>query len=226
MIFNYDIIHKMKPIIIAGTDTGIGKTLCSALLMSTLKGTYFKPIQSGCNEDNDTKTVKKLSELPEEHFLKETYLLKEPFSPHRAAELENLVIDDKKLILPDDVKFQPLIVELAGGLMVPLNRQTLMIDILKKWSKNKHSKVILCARTSLGTINHALLSIEALRTRDIDIAGIVFIGEENKDNKKTILLFSGAKELGYIPIMNKINRVALIDIFYDNFDVNYFNDVL
>ena len=230
----------MKNLIIAGTDTGIGKTLCSALLMSVFKGTYFKPIQSGSKEDNDTEIVKKISELNEEHFLKEKYLLKEPLSPHLAAELENITIDDKELTLPKDVKFKPLIVELAGGLMVPINRQTLMIDLIRNrginvnypysasspLGKNGGAKVILCARTALGAINHALLSIEALKVRNIDIAGIVFIGEENVDNKKTILQFSGVKELGYIPQLDEINREILIDIFYDNFDVNYFKEWL
>lgn len=210
----------MKNIVIAGTDTGIGKTICSALLISVLKGTYFKPIQSGSKEDNDTKTVKQLSELSDEHFLKEQYILKEPLSPHQAAELENIIIDDEKLRLPDKVPFEPLIIELAGGLMVPINRQALYIDIVKKWD----ASVILCARTTLGTINHALLSIEALKARDIDIMGIVFVGEENLDNKKTIVQFSRVSYLGSIPPLNKLNRAALIDTFYDNFDVNYFKE--
>lgn len=210
----------MKNIIVAGTDTNIGKTICSALLMSVLGGTYFKPIQSGCEEDNDTETVKKLSGLNEEHFLKERYLLKKPLSPHRAAELDNIIIDEKNLILPDNIQFKPLIIELAGGLMVPVNRQKLMVNIIKDWDV----KVILCARTSLGTINHTLLSIEALNTRNIDLAGIVFIGEPDIDNKKTIIQFSGTKQLGIIPELNMINKEILGQIFYDNFDVDYFKE--
>lgn len=210
----------MKNIVIAGTDTGIGKTICSALLMSVLKGTYFKPIQSGSKEDNDTKTVKQLSELSDEHFLKEQYILKEPLSPHQAAEIDNITIEDEKLKLPDKIPFEPLIIELAGGLMVPVNRQALYIDIVKKWD----ASVILCARTTLGTINHALLSIEALEARDINIMGIVFVGEENLDNKKTIVQFSRVKYLGSIPKLDKINRTTLIDTFYDNFDTEYFKE--
>lgn len=214
----------MDTIIIAGTDTGIGKTICSAMLTSVLKGTYFKPIQSGSNEDKDILTVKQLSELSDEHFLKEKYLLAEPLSPHLAAEIDGTIINEEDLILPNEVQFKPLIVELAGGLMVPVNRQTLYIDILKKWSDTNKAKVILCARTGLGTINHALLSIEALRARNIDIMGIVFIGEENTDNKKTIIDFSGVRNLGSIPKLDKINRVSLIDTFYDNFDIGYFRE--
>lgn len=214
----------MNNIIIAGTDTGIGKTVCSALLMSVLKGTYFKPIQSGCIEDNDTQTVKQLSELSDEHFLEEKYCLNEPLSPHLAAEIDNVIIKESKLALPDNIHYPPLIVELAGGLMVPINRQTLFIDIIKQWGLDGKTKVILCVRTGLGTINHALLSIEALKSRDIDIMGIVFIGEENKDNKRTIAQFSGVKTLGSIPKIDHLYRTTLIDTFYDNFDVKYFRE--
>lgn len=214
----------MDTIIVAGTDTGIGKTLCSALLMSMLHGTYFKPIQSGNKEDNDTLTVKKLSELDNKHFLEEKYCLNEPLSPHLAAEMDGMLIDENNLTLPTDVPFKPLIVELAGGLMVPVNRQILYIDILKKWTAAHKAKVVLCAKTELGTINHALLSIEALKARNIDIMGIVFIGEENKDNKRTIVDFSGVRNLGSIPDLEKLNRVKLAETFYDNFDVDYFKE--
>lgn len=214
----------MNTIIIAGTDTGIGKTICSALLMSVLKGTYFKPIQSGSKEDNDTLTVKRLSELNDKHFLEEKYCLNEPLSPHLAAEIDGTVINNEDLILPKEVHFKPLIVELAGGLMVPINRQTLYIDILKKWTEEYDAKVVLCAKTALGTINHALLSIEALKARNINIIGIVFTGEENSDNKRTIIDFSGIRNLGSIPNLNNPNRVKLAEAFYDNFDVNYFKE--
>lgn len=210
----------MKNIIIAGTDTGIGKTLCSALLMSVLKGTYFKPVQSGGKCDNDTITVKKISELDNKHFLREKYLLQEPLSPHKAAELDNIIIDPKKLVLPENINFKPLIVELVGGLMVPVNRQTLMVDVIKDWNAG----VILCARTSLGTINHSLLSIEALRARNIDLMGIVFIGEPNLDNQETIIQFSGVRKLGFIPQLDKINKDVLKKTFYDNFDIDYFRE--
>lgn len=211
----------MKPIIITGTDTGIGKTLCSALLMSALEGTYFKPIQSGCKEDNDTLSVKQLSGLKDEHFLKEKYLLTEPLSPHKAAEIDEVKIDESQLSLPQNIHYSPLVVEFAGGLMVPINRQTLYIDIIKGWGD---VNVILCARTTLGTINHALLSIEALRARNINLAGVIFIGEEDKDNKRTILEFGKVKQLGYIPKLDKINKKALLDTFYDNFDVDFFKE--
>lgn len=210
----------MENIVIAGTDTNIGKTLCSALLMSVFEGTYFKPIQSGSKEDNDTNTVKEISDLSEEHFVKEKYLLEEPLSPHMAAELDNILIEESELMLPSNIKFRPLIIELAGGLMVPINRKTLFIDILPEF----HAKVILCARSELGTINHTLLSIEALRARNISIAGLVFIGKENPDNEKTILEFSNVRKLGTIPKLEKIDKKTLIEIYNTNFDKNYFED--
>lgn len=214
----------MRNLIIAGTDTDIGKTICSALLMNVFKGTYFKPIQSGGKYgdtcDNDTAVVKKLSELNGEHFLTEKYILSEPLSPHLAAELDNIEFAEENLKLPEGVKFNPLIVELAGGLMVPINRKKLMIDVIKSWD----AQVILCARTSLGTINHTLLSIEALRSRGIDLAGIVFIGEENKDNRDTIIQFSSSKQLGFIPKIKNINKNSLEKIFYDYFDVEFFKE--
>lgn len=211
----------MKNIVIAGTDTGIGKTICSALFMSVFEGTYFKPIQSGCIEDNDTNTVKKISGLGDEHFLKEKYLLKQPLSPHRAAEIDNVEIDINELTLLEDIEFKPLITELAGGLMAPVNRKTLTIDIIKIWD----AQVVLCARGSLGTINHTLLSIEALKARYIDIMGIVFIGENDKDNRKTSIEFSKVRELGFIPKLDKINKDTLIDVFNKHFDTEYFEGV-
>lgn len=207
----------MKNIIIAGTDTGIGKTICSALFMSVFEGTYFKPIQSGSIEDNDTNTVKEISKLGEQHFLKEKYLLKQPLSPHLAAELDDVEIDVKELTLPENIKFKPLITELAGGLMVPVNRKTLMIDIIKNWD----AQVVLCARTGLGTINHTLLSVEALKARYIDILGIVFIGEDDKDNRKTTIEFSKERQLGFIPKLDKINKKTLIEVFNKHFDTEF-----
>lgn len=216
----------MQNIVIVGTGTDIGKTVCSALLMSVLKGTYFKPIQSGGKCDNDTNTVKLISELPDTHFLKEKYILSEPLSPHLAAELDNIEISEKTLKLPEKVNFNPLIIELAGGLMVPVNREKLMLDVIQNWGINYKIKVILCALTNLGTINHTLLSIEALKARNIELAGIVFIGEENQDTQNTIIQFSKSKQLGFIPKIENINKNSLEKIFYEYFDVEYFNDAI
>lgn len=213
----------MKNIIIAGTDTDIGKTVCSALLMSVLQGTYFKPIQSGSKYDSDTQMVKTLSELDEAHFIPERYLLSEPLSPHLAAEIDGVIIDSENLKLPCDMDFNPLIIELAGGLMVPLNRQMLFIDVVKQWMQDG-SEVILCAKNTLGTINHTLLSIEALQNRGIPILGIIFTGDGPQDNIKTIAEFSNVRVLGQIPKLDTLNKTTLRKAFYDNFDVDYFEE--
>ncbi len=197
--------------IITGTDTGIGKTVFAAMLTLALKATYWKPIQSGTEGGTDTQTVKILTGLSEAHFLQEKYLLNNPLSPHRAAELDNVAIDTTTLkILPTA---QHLIIEGAGGLMVPVTRDTLYIDIFKQWQL----PVILCARTGLGTINHTLLSIEALQRRDIPLHGLVFIGAENPDNMRTICDFSGAKNLGHLPLLEKLDAENLCTAFAQRF---------
>eukprot|EP01037_Dinobryon_pediforme_P017790 gene17790-18010_t len=186
-----------------GTDTGIGKTTFAAGLAGMLQAAYWKPVQSGLDDPTDSRTVAELSRLPPQFILPESYRLTAPLSPHRAAELDGLTIDTGRLQLPQTG--QPLIIEGAGGLMVPLNRQLLSIDQFKLWGL----PVVLCARTALGTINHSLLSFEALRQRGIPILGIVFIGEENADSQRTICDFGKVRELGRLPWLNPLNPDAL-----------------
>lgn len=200
----------MKQYIVTGTDTEIGKTVCSAMLTLALGAQYWKPLQSGIADGADKETVQQLTQLPDEHFLDELYVLNEPLSPHRSAEIDGVEIDIGKLVIP---AVNNLIIEGAGGLMVPLNRQTLYIDIFKQWN----IPVILCARTALGTINHTLLSVEALKARNIPIHGLVFIGEENADNMRTIVEFSGEKLLGHIPALEELNAQNLQNVFDRNF---------
>ncbi len=153
-----------RHIVITGTDTGIGKTVFSAALTGALNAFYWKPIQSGLEEETDTQAVLRLSGIPSAHVLPELYRLNTPASPHLAAEIDGVVIDLAKLVLP--VVSGALVVEGAGGLMVPLTRETTYIDQMARWG----APVVLCARTALGTINHTLLSIEALRRRKIPLA--------------------------------------------------------
>lgn len=198
--------------IIAGTDTGIGKTVASAMLVQGLGYNYWKPVQSGIEDGGvDTRRVQKMTELPDERFLPEAYVFTEPLSPHRAAEIDGIDLDLDKLDIPHSEN--PLIIEGAGGLMVPLTRQNLQINQFKRWDV----PVILCARTGLGTINHTLLSIEALFARDIKLHGLVFIGEGNDDNIRTIAEYSGVKILGHIPVLEEINPATLKDCFMRNF---------
>lgn len=198
--------------IITGTDTDIGKTICAAMLTKALNASYWKPIQSGMEGVVDTRRVQKLTGLPDEHFLPESYIFSEPLSPHRAAEIDGVEIDIDSLTIPETDT--PLIIEGAGGLMVPLTRKNLLINLFKKWD----IPVILCARTGLGTINQTLLSLEALWARDIKVHGIVFIGEANEDNMNTILDFSNEKILGYIPHLDEINEQTLSEVFTNNFN--------
>ncbi|UVK35657.1 dethiobiotin synthase (plasmid) [Mesorhizobium sp. AR10] len=198
-------------IVITGTDTGIGKTVFAAGLAGLLDGFYWKPVQSGLDGETDSEVVARLAGLPSERVLPEAYRLKSPLSPHRSAEIDGLAIKGADLTFP--VLPTPLVIEGAGGLMVPLNRRTRFIDIFAEW----RLPVILCARTTLGTINHTLLSIEALRARSIPLAGIAFIGDEMADTQRTIVEFSGAPQLGRLPHLDPLTRETLRDAMIAGF---------
>ena len=205
----------MTPLIVTGTDTGVGKTVFAAALTLALPATYWKPIQSGLDE-TDTEAVRRLTGLPEQHFLPEAYRLHQPLSPHRSAELDGITIDPEKLKLPSVEG--PLVVEAAGGLMVPITRSLLFIDQIARW----HAGVVLCARTTLGTINHTLLSIEALAARSIDVLGVAFIGEENADTERTIAQMGRVRCLGRLPLLEKLERASLCAAFTENFNIEDF----
>jgi dethiobiotin synthetase len=192
-----------KRIIICGTDTDVGKTIVSSFLVQGLKGIYWKPIQSGTEEGTDTKTVCNLLSLEPNGYLPERYKFKAPVSPHWAAEQESAFIEPSNLKLPDLDKL--IIIETAGGLMVPLNRDWLQIDQLKAWG----APIILVARTGLGTLNHTLLSLEALKNRNLDVLGIVLNGPPHKDNPKTLEQFGDTKILASLPIFDEVNAKVL-----------------
>ena len=194
-------------IVVTGTDTHIGKTVFSAGLTRLLDGCYWKPIQSGLEGETDSETVKRLAELPDGRILPEAWRLKTPASPHLAAELDGVTIDPQALTLP--LVDRPLIVEGAGGLMVPLNRRTLLIDVLVRWG----APTVLCARTQLGTINHTLLSIEAIRQRAIPLLGVAFIGDPHAENERIIATFGRAPILGRLPLLESLSSRTLSDAF-------------
>jgi len=202
--------------IIAGTDTDIGKTVFAAALTLALGGNYWKPVQSGI-EYVDTKVVQDITGLADEHFFPERYVLTEPLSPHLAAEIDGVDLDVKDIIVPESSR--PLVIEAAGGLMVPLTRKALQINLFKRWG----IPIILCARTGLGTLNHTLLSLEAMRSREMNVHGVVFIGDENEDNMRTIGEVSGAKILGRLPLLGELNPEILKAAFDDNFDIGDFS---
>jgi dethiobiotin synthetase len=203
-------------IIVVGTDTGIGKTVFSAALAGALGGFYWKPIQAGLNEETDSLTVLRLSGLPAERVLPEAYRLKTPASPHLAAEIDRIVIDPEALGLPDTNG--PLVVEGAGGLLVPLTRDVAYIDVITQW----RAPVVLCARTTLGTINHSLLSIEALRARGVTMLGIAFIGEENAESERIIVDMGKVRRLGRLPHLAPLTSNTLRAAFARHFNVDDF----
>lgn len=189
-------------VFITGTDTNIGKTLISSWLCLHTGYEYFKPIQTGGYEHTDSRTI---SHITDNKIHKEVYLYQEPLSPHLAAMLENEEIDISKIKLP---KTKDLIVEGAGGLLVPINRNYLMIDLIKLFS----IPVILVASSELGTINHTLLSLEALRSRDIEILGCIVSGKLNQYNCDAIEYYGATKILIQFPYLSEINKEILSKI--------------
>ena len=168
-------------IIIAGTDTNVGKTIVSSLLVNKLNAHYWKPVQCGdLDTGGDSATVKKLSGIKTNRIIPEAYRLKMPASPNQAAAAEGITIDKENLKLPNHEG--ALVVELAGGLMVPLRDDWLQIDQVKVWNL----PVVLVARSGLGTLNHTLLSIEALENRNIKVATLILNGEKHEENFNTL----------------------------------------
>lgn len=202
--------------VISGTDTGIGKTIFSAALASALSAYYWKPVQSGLAEETDSEIVARLGEVPNEKILPEVYKLNTPVSPHLSAQIDGTLIHSEKFALPP--LQSTLIIEGAGGLLVPLTRSIVFADIFKIWQ----IPVILCARTTLGTINHTLLSLEALKTRSIPIHGICFIGDENLDTQNTIAAFGQIHVLGRLPILHTLTAKELNKAFFNHFSIHDF----
>lgn len=204
----------MNALVVTGTDTGIGKTVVAAMLTLALGAVYWKPVQSGTEGGTDTAVVAALTGLGPERLLAERYVFSQPLSPHRAAELDGVELEPAVLELPvETAEGRPLVVEGAGGLMVPLTRQVLFIDLFQRWA----APVVLVARTGLGTINHTLLSVEALRRRAIPILGIAFVGEAIPDNEQTICAFAAVKRLGRLPRLPELNAAALRAAFAADF---------
>lgn len=197
----------MTVLIVTGTDTGIGKTVFAAGLAAALGAYYWKPIQAGVDPDGDKEEVARLSGLPVAHILPEAYRLATPASPHLAARIDGVTIELDRLALPQIDG--PLVVEGAGGVLVPISETLLIADLFAHWGQ----PVILCARTALGTINHSLLSVEALRARGVPIAGIAFIGEAHVENERIIPLLAGVPSLGRLPLLDPLSPAELAQAF-------------
>jgi dethiobiotin synthetase len=202
----------MTAIVVTGTDTGIGKTVFAAALTAALDADYWKPIQAGLDEETDSQCVARLGPVAAHRIHPEAYRLATPCSPHRAAEIDDVRIDPARLSLPTN---DLLVIEGAGGVMVPLTREHLFADQLAKWA----FPTILVARTALGTINHSLLSIEALRARGVPLLGIAFVGDANEDSEATIATIGNIKRLGRLPSLNPLTSATLSQAFAENFDL-------
>lgn len=193
----------MPGFFITGTDTDVGKTLVSAWLLTQLEGTYWKPIQAGTVPTTDSATVQRLAELPVSRVLPEAYLLPEPMAPHEAARRANIAMDMEKLRLPPHDGL--VVVEGAGGLMVPIADGAYMIDL----ADSLDLPIILVARSTLGTINHTLLSLEAIRRRGLPLAGVVISGPESPHNRAAIERFGQVEVIAEIPFLETVSRDTL-----------------
>ncbi|MEK9285451.1 MULTISPECIES: dethiobiotin synthase [unclassified Bradyrhizobium] len=201
-----------KRIVVTGTDTGVGKTVFSAGLAGLLGANYWKPVQAGLEQETDSECVRRLGGLSSDRIVPELYRLRTPASPYYSAEIDGVRIDTETLGLPNSGE-QQLVIEGAGGLMVPLTARTLFIDIFERWQL----PVVLCARTGLGTINHSLLSIEALRKRQIRILGIAFIGERNAETESAICEIGRVRWLGRLPWLVPLTDDRLQAAFKNSF---------
>ena len=194
-------------LVIAGTDTDVGKTVVSALVVQGLGAHYWKPVQSGLAEGSDTERVRQLLTLPPERIVPESYRFQAPVSPHWAARMEGVRIEAAALALPRVEA--PLVVECAGGLMVPLHLGTdgtlLQIDQVAVWGL----PVLLVARSGLGTLNHTLLSLEALNRRAIPVLGLVLNGPLHPDNPPTLEAVGGVPVLAQLPPLEPLTAAGL-----------------
>lgn len=198
-------------IVVAGTDTGIGKSVLAALVTLAIDGDYWKPVQSGLEEETDTETVARLTTLPPERFHPEAYRLTQPLSPDQSAAIDGIAIERHRLVPPKSER--PLVIELAGGLLVPYGEELLQVDCIAEWE----APVLLTARSGLGTLNHTLLSLEALRGRGIPTVGIVMIGAEHPMNRRSLERWASAPVVGTIPQSNHLDREWLRATYMERF---------
>lgn len=194
----------MAKYFITGIGTGIGKTLISAILTEKLKADYWKPIQSGDLDTSDSITIDSLISNTQTVIHPESYRLTQPLSPHLSARLDGIEIDLNKIKTP--LTENNLIIEGAGGLMVPLNEKELIIDLIKKLNV----EVILVSQNYLGSINHTLLSISLLKQYEIPFKGIIFNGDENVETERYILQYTKTKKLGSVPSLKSIDKEKVL----------------
>ncbi len=191
---------------VTGTDTEIGKTVAAAWLVLHLNANYWKPVQSGIEDLTDAQAIRELTGCDDDRIFPCAYELNEPLSPHESAKRDDVTIQMDRFELPASER--PLVVEGAGGLMVPLNDKDFMIDLIQQLGIPS----ILVARSGLGTINHTLLSLEALRSRELPVAGVIMVGEKSPHNRQAIEEYGQISVLAEIPHLETLNRDSLLDI--------------
>ncbi len=206
----------MTAFVITGTGTDIGKTVFAAALTRALDGCYWKPVQAGLDGGSDAQRVAALTGLAPDCILPETWILNTPASPHHAADIDGVRIDEAALTPP--ACSRPLVIEGAGGALVPLNHQVLFADVFAAWGL----PVVVCASTALGTINHSLLTLEALRARGLDVRGVAFIGEANPSSEAAIVGFGKVRRLGRLPWLDPLTPATLSEAFAVGFDLEDF----
>ncbi len=197
---------------ITGTDTNVGKTVLSALLCAALPARYWKPIQTGSIEGTDRKQVIEWTGMSQEQAFPETYIFDDPVSPHLAAERSGKEILLERIAVPSAAG-SPLVVEGAGGVLAPVNSHQFIADLIL----HLQMPVVLAARSTLGTINHTVMSLKVLRSYKIEVQGVVLIGPENPENRRAIEHYGSTRVIGQIPVLETINREALCRVFADHF---------
>ena len=205
-----------QAIVVTATDTDVGKTVFAAGLTRAIDGCSWKPVQAGIEGGTDSDTVRRLSGLSSERILPEAYRLATPASPHLAAAIDKVLIDPARLVPPPCPR--RLVIEGAGGLLVPLAGGLLFADIFARW----RFETVIVARTTLGTINHSLLTIEALRARDVPILGVAFVGDANEESERTIAAIGGINRLGRLPRLDPLDAASLAAAFAASFDLEDF----
>lgn len=206
----------MTDLFITGTDTGVGKTMLSSLLVAALDRDYWKPIQTGSCEGTDRETVIRQAGIFPERAHPEAYIFEPPVSPHLAAEKEGMEIDFQRIQRPATAK--ALVIEGAGGILVPINSHSSMLDL----ARHLNTPLVIASRTALGTINHTVLTVTAIRNAKLPIIGIVMIGPENLDNNRAIERYGNVPVVGWIPWLERFDRETLRAVFTSHFDAGVF----
>lgn len=194
-------------IVVTGTDTDVGKTVFAAALTGLLRAAYWKPVQAGLGGESDSEAVGRLGNVSPSRVLPERWRLNMPASPHHAAAIDGVTIIPEDLTVPEVEG--PLVIEGAGGVLVPLTRTITFADVFARWEL----PTVLCARTRLGTINHTLLSLEALRARNVSVLGVAFIGDAEPQTENIICEIGKVRKLGRLPMLAPLTPATLRQAF-------------